>query len=137
MGRELACRRRSGRSSARRSYEDTSVVSRQGRVGRSLTTRSQRGIGRMWRRSFLVIGRQRLHGSRRLLRHWRKDQYQRRAALCLSMAGTHIKPAKKTNSKYILCGHEMRSFTTIGMGNPSIMASATRSRPPIAKVSLP
>ena len=54
-----------------------------------------------------------------------------------SLAKTHIKPAKKTNSKYILCGHDMRIFITIGMGKPSMMASQTRSRAPIAKVSLP
>ena len=54
-----------------------------------------------------------------------------------SAAGNYINPARNTNSKYILCGHEMRSLITIGMGKLSMMASATRSRPPIAKVSLP
>lgn len=55
----------------------------------------------------------------------------------LIVAGTYIKPAKKTNSKYILCGHEIRNLTTIGIGKASMMVSATRSKPPIAKVSLP
>ena len=106
------------------------------RAGKVRTIGLRHGIGRKWHRSFLVIARQELPGLRRLSRLWRNVRVVA-LLFALSAVGTYIKPAKKTKSKYILCDHDMRSFTTIGMGNASMRASATKSRPPIANVSLP
>lgn len=49
----------------------------------------------------------------------------------------HAIPAKKINNRYALCAHDIFSLHTIGTGNAKIIASATKSSPPIANVSSP